>query len=135
MPTVFERIDLITSLALYPESCQPELTKLENRNTEFFKSSKVSLHTLDEVSPTLFLRIQAAADYYTMNQTLMENVPPVFVDIILDPYIFNVFPQSLVPTAAYVLLLAIGSWYLSEHIGGWIHRLAREDASLNRKTK
>lgn len=33
----------------------------------------------------LFLCIQSAADYFTANSTLMENVPPVTADIILDP--------------------------------------------------
>ena len=32
---------------------------------------------------------------------------------VLDPYLFNIFPQSLLPTAAYILVLAVGSWYLS----------------------
>jgi len=69
------------------------------------KNSKVH----DEVSSTLFLRVFAAADYFTTNKTLMEQVPPVYVDIILDPFIFNIFPRSLVPTAAYIMLIAIGS--------------------------
>lgn len=48
----------------------------------------------------------------------MENVPPVHVDIILDPFIFNVFPRSLLPTAAYILTLAVVSWVISRFI--WI---------------
>ena len=55
------------------------------------KNSKVH----DEVSSTLFLRVFAAADYFTTNKTLMEQVPPVYVDIILDPFIFNIFPYEL----------------------------------------
>lgn len=78
------------------------------------------------VSSTLFLHVQAAADYYTMNQTLMENVPPVFVDIILDPYLFNVLPRSLVPTVAYIIFLAIGSWYFSKSISKWLQNIARD---------
>jgi hypothetical protein len=92
------------------------------------------MHTDNEEISTLFLRIQAAADYYTMNRTLMENVPPVFVDIILDPYLFNVLPRSLVPTVGYILLLAIGGWYLSKYIGRWIEDLTREDVGAVKKT-
>lgn len=65
-----------------------------------------------------FLRVQAAADYFSLNKTLMEDVPDVHVDLILDPYILNVFPQSLVPTAGYILVIAIIAWFLQ----GWIFR-------------
>jgi len=81
----------------------------------------------------LFLQIYAAADYYTMNQTLMENVPPVLVDIILDPYIFNILPRSLVPTIAYVILLAVGSWYISEHVMKWICKIGTDDLNSEKK--
>lgn len=66
----------------------------------------------------LFLRIQAAADYFSLNKTLMDNVPDVHVDLVLDPYILNIFPQSLVPTAGYILIIAIVAWFLQ----GWIFR-------------
>jgi hypothetical protein len=81
----------------------------------------------------LFLQIFAAADYYTTNKTLMDNVPPVYVDIILDPFIFNVLPRSLLPTVAYIILLAIGGWYISGYISKWLHQLAREPAEASKK--
>ncbi|KAI9781663.1 MAG: hypothetical protein M1835_004259 [Candelina submexicana] len=59
-----------------------------------------------------------------MNQTLMKNVPPVDVDIILDPYLLNIFPKSLVPTAGYIAILAIVSWFVS----GWIWERLRKIA-------
>jgi hypothetical protein len=90
-------------------------------------------HNPDEVVATLFLQIYAKADYYTMNQTLMENVPPVFVDIILDPYIFNIVPRSLVPTAAYIILLAVGGWYLSRYIMDWICSIATGEPNNEKK--
>jgi len=73
------------------------------------------------------LQILAAADYYTTNRTLMEHVPPVFVDIILDPYLLNVLPQSLVPTGVYLIVVAISSWYLAKFIARWLHMVARID--------
>lgn len=48
----------------------------------------------------------------------MDTVPPVAVDIILDRYILNLFPQSLLPTGLYLVLIATGAWVLS----GWIAR-------------
>jgi hypothetical protein len=57
----------------------------------------------------------------------MENVPPVLVDIILDPFILNVFPKSLVPTAGYIIVLAIGGWFLAKFIAKWLQMVARTD--------
>lgn len=69
-------------------------------------------------STYIFLQVFAAADYFSLNQTLMDTVPPVAVDVLLDPYIFNAFPKSLLPTGLYLVLIAVGAWFLS----GWISR-------------
>ncbi|PGH18832.1 hypothetical protein AJ79_00245 [Helicocarpus griseus UAMH5409] len=61
----------------------------------------------------LFLQVHAAADYFTLDKELMQNVPPVHADIILDPFLFNVFPKSLVPTALYILAIAAGAGVVS----------------------
>lgn len=61
----------------------------------------------------LALRIQAAADFFSSNQTLMQHPPPVDVDIILDPYLLNVFPASLSPTALYISVLAVVGYFVS----------------------
>jgi hypothetical protein len=124
---------LITSLAQYSEGRQPDRTEVEEKKTSITKASAKSQRKRDEVSSTLLLQILAAADYYTMNKTLMEHVPPVFVDIILDPYIFNIFPRSLVPTAAYIVLLAVGSWYLSKYISKWFQNLGQHSIALEKK--
>ncbi len=99
--------------------------ELKDQKPSITKEIKKARHAYDDASSTLFLQVLAAADYYTMNKTLMKHVPPVFVDIILDPYIFNIFPRSLIPTAGYILILAIGSWYLSRYISTWFQNLAR----------
>uniref|UniRef100_A0A093UQM6 GPI mannosyltransferase 2 subunit n=1 Tax=Talaromyces marneffei PM1 TaxID=1077442 RepID=A0A093UQM6_TALMA len=67
----------------------------------------------------LFLRIWAAADYYTTNTTLMQNVPPVMADIILDPFLWNVFPRSLVPTAVYTVVIAVVAYF----VGGYLAKV------------
>jgi len=64
----------------------------------------------------LFLHVYAAADYFTLNETLMSQVPPVLADVILDPYIGNVVPRSLLPTAVYIIILAVLAWFLSDLI-------------------
>jgi hypothetical protein len=57
----------------------------------------------------------------------MEHVPSVFVDLILDPYLMNVLPQSLVPTGVYLIIVAISSWFLANYIAKWLHTVARTD--------
>ncbi|KAH7370727.1 hypothetical protein BKA65DRAFT_22979 [Rhexocercosporidium sp. MPI-PUGE-AT-0058] len=130
LPTVFESPELITSLAQYSETRQIELME-DFQPTE--SQGEKATHAHDGLSSTLFLRVLAAADYYTTNKTLMEQVPPVYVDIILDPFIFNVFPRSLVPTAAYIVLIAIGSWYLAKRISGWMSSLSATESSQKKE--
>ncbi|KAL5052105.1 hypothetical protein BDW71DRAFT_5326 [Aspergillus fruticulosus] len=78
--------------------------------------------TASEPDSVLLLRISAAADYFSLDQELMENVPPVLADIILDPFLGNVFPKSLVPTAAWIGVVSC----VAVVIARWI---AREFAS------
>lgn len=51
----------------------------------------------------------------------MRSPPPVPVDLILDPYVMNVFPRSLVPTAGWVVVVAGVAWA----VGGVVVRLIR----------
>jgi hypothetical protein len=72
-----------------------------------------------EPDSVLLLRISAAADYFSLDQELMENVPPVLADIILDPFLGNVFPKSLVPTAAWIgivscMAVVLARWIATE---------------------
>lgn len=77
------------------------------------KSSQEHATTANTDVSVLFLQIEAAADYFTLNKTLMQHPPPVVVDIILDPFILNVLPRSLLPTGAYLLVVAVASWFVS----------------------
>lgn len=53
---------------------------------------------------------------------MMETAPPVMVDVILDPFILNVFPRSLVPTAVWIIVVTVLAWY----IGGWVVKTLSE---------
>lgn len=68
----FDTPELITSLAVYSESRQT--SDSPERDPRLHLSQAGS-------SAILFLRVVAAADYYTTNETLMQNVPLVNVDI------------------------------------------------------
>lgn len=46
----------------------------------------------------------------------MRTVPPVHADIILDPYLFNVLPESLIQTAGYLVVVAVVGWYISSYV-------------------
>lgn len=74
--------------------------------------------TEPEPESILFLQILTAADYFTVDKALMENPPPVEVDIILDPFLLNIFPRSLLPTAVYILIIAVCAWFISQLI--WV---------------
>ncbi|CZR53812.1 uncharacterized protein PAC_03694 [Phialocephala subalpina] len=133
LSTVFETPELIQSLAKYSEAREPDLLDAQSQQSSIVNPETTSKNTPASGSSTLFLQIFAAADYYTMNKTLMENVPPVFVDIILDPYVFNIFPRSLLPTAAYIVILAIGGWFLAKYISAYIQSIARLDTDAEKK--
>lgn len=132
---VFETPELIISLAKYSESRQPKLVGTEDQKPGISTADIASKPGVEDVSSTLFLRVLAAADYFTMNQTLMDQVPPVFVDVILDPYVFNVFPRSLIPTASYIIVLTIGSLFLSKYISNWVSVVAKGELDSEKKTR
>jgi hypothetical protein len=97
-------------------------------------SSSSSRSRKDREASVLLLRVLAAADYYTTNKTLMNDVPPVFVDIILDPFLLNVLPRSLLPTVGYIVVVAVLSWFLAQRISTWIRGVAIEPAE-NKKNQ
>ncbi|KAI1388641.1 uncharacterized protein F4822DRAFT_252429 [Hypoxylon trugodes] len=124
LQTVFDTAELISELSEYSWSRQP----VETDNTSQFKSEK-SVHVSDteREASVLFLQILAAADYYTTNKTLMNHVPPVYVDIILDPFLLGVLPRSLLPTVGYIIVVAIASWFIARQISIWIRNLGVEE--------
>ncbi|KAI0181230.1 hypothetical protein GGR52DRAFT_24635 [Hypoxylon sp. FL1284] len=123
--TVFETPELISELSEYSWSRQ-SLQGHQEPHHEPSRNPRAS--GSEREASVLFLQILAAADYYTMNKTLMRDVPPVYVDIILDPFVFNVLPRSLLPTVGYIVVLAIASWFISRHISIWIRDAAAETA-------
>ncbi|CAK7270469.1 hypothetical protein SEPCBS119000_004107 [Sporothrix epigloea] len=78
----------------------------------------LSGHYSANPSATSLLRITAAADFVAADRTAMKpgSVPPVLVDIILDPYLFNVLPRSLVPVVAVILAVAAASAWLARRV-------------------
>lgn len=117
---VFEIDEILRDEQLLSSAGQSGLQDL-GANAAFYIS--------DQTESILALRIQATADFFTVNQTLMRYPPPVDVDIILDPYLANIFPASLVPTAIYILLLAVTGWYVSGVVWSLIRNTVRSGKS------
>lgn len=115
MQPLFDDPSLLSSLSSYAYAKHASLSPEELHHIQAASEQKQSASS---ATPTtfLFLQIFAAADYFTLNKTLMANVPPVHADIILDPYLLNVFPKSLLPTGIYLIIIAVVGWLLS----GWI---------------
>lgn len=120
LPQVFENPELISALADYSESHQ---------GTTCREEQPVSRDKATHTESVLFLRIYSAADFYSTNKTLMRHPPAVGVEIILDPYLLNIFPQSLLPTGALIVVIAITGWILS----GIIWNQLRSLSSGNKK--
>ena len=120
---VFATPELVSSLSSYSESRQKTLA---NREPSSSMSGEVK-------ASVLFLRIISAADYYTTNKTLMQHVPPVDADIILDPFLLNVLPRSLLPTGVYLLALAVVAWYTSDYVWHILSSIATSNGGTETK--
>lgn len=74
------------------------------------------------------MRIDAAADYFTTDRELMQHPEPVLADVILDPFLLNVLPRTLLPTVGYVVFVAAASWVLATRfLMPWVRGLMVED--------
>lgn len=69
-----------------------------------------------EQESVVILLLHAAADFFTTDKSRMQLPPPVDIDIILDSYLANIFPKSLLATAGYIICLAIAAWFISGYI-------------------
>ncbi|KAJ0421935.1 hypothetical protein BJY00DRAFT_101741 [Aspergillus carlsbadensis] len=122
LPQVLENRSLLYSISAYssvrlsavPQS-QPQ--KILTRKQRGLSQDAA---TSDSV---LFLQIITAADYFSLDQALMENVPSVLADIILDPFLGNIFPRSLVPTACWVAVVTVLAVLVARWAAGEFGRL------------
>ncbi|KAL5092542.1 hypothetical protein Trisim1_001095 [Trichoderma cf. simile WF8] len=78
----------------------------------------------NEDHSVLLLRVLAAADYFSHHSSLMKDPPPVLVDLILDPYLYNVLPQSLLPTVCYLVVVGVVSWFVAKWVAGSLTAIA-----------
>jgi hypothetical protein len=129
LPTVWDTPELITSLAEYAYSRQPA------SDAEEQPASSRRPATGETESSVLFLRIVAKADYFSTNATLMSDVPPVDADIILDPFVANVLPRSLVPTVGYIVVVAVVSFFVAKVVLGYLQAIVRDGGAEGKVKK
>ena len=134
VPAAFATPELISSLSTFAYARQAELTP-EELDRMLARRIRAPPDSKTTQSSMLFLQIYAAANYFTLNQTLMQTVPPVLVDVILDRYLLNIFPRSLVSTGIYILILAALSWPISSWIWRYLLSIAQEASSAVSSTE
>jgi hypothetical protein len=127
LDTVWSTPELIQSLASYSYSRLPD----QETQVAKPKADKSEEHG----ASVMLLRIYAAADYFTDNAALMQSPPPVLTDVILDPYLFNIFPASLLPTATYLIIVAVASWFVARYIATWLQSIAATPDDKDKKTR
>lgn len=122
LDTIAQNAELLASLKQYAVSQKPQ--------GEAVQKKKISMA---EGKSALLVEIQAAADYFTDHRELMTHPPPVLVDLILDPYLFNVVPQSLLPTVGYLIIVGITTWFAARWIASGLRSVAGPPQSNLRK--
>lgn len=120
--TVWDTPELIQSLGLYTMTRQP------SEWTEGEMPAPGPGPQADEFTSLLFLRIDAKADYFTTNKTLMESPEPVDMDVILDPFLWNVLPRSLVPTVGWAVVVAGSSFFVARYVVRLLQGIVRSDS-------
>ncbi|KAI1311650.1 hypothetical protein F5Y03DRAFT_285204 [Xylaria venustula] len=122
LETVFRAPELTSELSEYAS-----ITSSENPHvTISSQTPKPGIKESGIKESILLLRVFTAADYYSTNHTWMENALPVPVDIILDPFLFNILPRSLLTTVIYTVAVAIVSWFMGGEISSWVRQVATE---------
>ncbi|ODA80967.1 hypothetical protein RJ55_03927 [Drechmeria coniospora] len=129
LDTVWDTPALIQSVAEYASSrwsgadaATP--SKLERRSTEGGGERTASV---------LLVRIRAAADYFVDDVELMKNPPPVLVDLVLDPFLYNVINQSLVPTVGYLIIVGVVTWFAARWLASRLQAVAGTPGDQQRK--
>ena len=134
LDTVWEAPDLISSLAEYSASRQ------QHEQEESKRAPSVHIPPDDNeagerTSSVLLLHVHAAADYFTTNKELMESPPPVLVDLILDPYLYNAVPHSLLLTVFYLVMVSIASFFVASHVVKLYSAIGLSDTTAAKKLR
>lgn len=121
--------ELIQSLANYAYSQQP----VPGGNPDSQPQRQSSQGQKERTASLLLLQIRASADYFTDNAALMKDPPPVLVDLILDPFIYNIVPRSLIPTAGFIVAVSLVAIFAARYIASKLQSIAITSDSTEKK--
>ncbi|KAL6858395.1 hypothetical protein J3F83DRAFT_750657 [Trichoderma novae-zelandiae] len=131
LSTVLSTPQLLQSLSQHATSFSTLDQQIQPRQHHHHHHHHLEQPQRDQPSPNetsiLLLRVLAAADYFSHHPSLMKDPPPVLVDLILDPYIYNLLPQSLVPTVCYLVVVAVASWFVARWAAKSLTAIAGSD--------
>lgn len=122
LDTVLHRPELMSSLVAYSNSIQVYEDSGQAHKSRG-RRQPLSSGSGEGVEPPvsmLFLRVLAAAQYFSDDPVRMASAEPLFVDLILDPYVLNVIPLSLVPAAVYITITAIMAFFVARQFRIWV---------------
>ncbi|CEJ82249.1 hypothetical protein VHEMI02325 [[Torrubiella] hemipterigena] len=128
LDTVWETPELISSLAAFSKSQQDQA---EHHEPQIRTPTNVDAG--ERHASVFLLRIRSQADYYSHDKSLMVHPRPVLTDIILDPYLANVVPESLVLTGIHVIVVAITSFFIARWISTSLSSVATSKAENLKK--
>ncbi|RFU75662.1 hypothetical protein TARUN_6555, partial [Trichoderma arundinaceum] len=131
LTTVLSTPSLLKSFTNPPGSPPSKLSPQQQECMEDLRSKLPFDHLPPERHSVFLVRVLAAADYVSHHASLMTDPPPVLVDLILDPYLYNVLPQSLVPTVCYLVVVGIVTWFVAR----WVARSLTSFASTSSDDK
>lgn len=63
----------------------------------------------------------------------MKDPPPVLVDLILDPFIYNIVPRSLIPTAGFIVAVSLVAIFAARYIASKLQSIAITSDSTEKK--
>lgn len=124
---VFETPALLQSLYEYTKASQDSDAEQTRR------VQKQPAEEKERTASVLLLQVHAAADYFSHHPELMDRPPPVLVDLILDPYLYNAVPSSLILTAAYILLVSVGMLFIAKRIANGLSTIAALEDTPSKK--
>ncbi|OAQ97012.1 hypothetical protein LLEC1_05515 [Akanthomyces lecanii] len=130
LDAVWTMPNLMLSLYNYSSSRQAEA---EKQTPRVHRPSAASKDAKERTASLLLLRVHAAADYFSHHTELMRSPPPVLVDLILDPYLFNVVPESLLLTAGYIAVVAVATLFLAQWIARRMTIIAAAEEGVSKK--
>ena len=131
LATVWNNPNLLRSFGEYAAAQQWSKAATRESSVE----DQLSRDVEAQETSILLLRVEAAADYYSDIENLMLNPPPVLVDLILDPFILNVLPRSLLPTGLYIVAVSIITWFVAAFVRSQLKAFVENTDDDDKKKK